>query len=300
MADITRTSAAPFIPAIWANTALEVLRANIVLAKLVTRDTDVAPFQVGDTLNIPFPGTFVANDKAANTPVTLQVPTSTTTSVVLNKHKEASFLIEDAARALSNQDVMKRYMEAAVVPIAEQIESDIFGLYTGFTNTTGTSGTDLTMATIRSTRKLMNDNKAPKGGRIMVVSDKDEIALLADTTLQNYFAFAKPEAIAAGSLGNLAGFDIYQSQLVPAIAGAPVSTKNLALHPGAIILAMRGLPDAPAGSGAQTSVVRDPESGLTIRCTIAYNASNLGVQVTLDVLYGVAKLRNEKAVVVLS
>ena len=296
MADITRTSAGPFIPAIWANTALEVLRSRIVLAKLVTRDTDVAPFQVGDTLNIPFPGTFVANDKAANTPVTLQVPTSTTTSVVLNKHKEASFLVEDAARALSNQDIMKRYMEAAVVPIAEQIESDILGLYTGFTYTTGTGGTDITAATIRSTRKLMNDNKAETSGRVMIVSDKDEIALLGDAALANYFAFAKPDAIAQGSIGNLYGFDIYQSQLVP----FATNTKNMALTPGAIILAMRGLPDAPAGSGAQTSVVRDPISGLTIRCVMAYNAANLGVQVTLDVLYGVAKLRNEKAVVVLS
>ena len=93
---------------------------------------------------------------------------------------------------------------------------------------------------------------------------------------------------------------MYQSQLVPAVAGTPVSTKNLAFDPGAIILAMRGLPDAPAGSGAQTSVVNDPVSGLTLRCTIAYNAANLGVQCTIDVLYGVAKLRNEKAVVVLS
>jgi len=296
MADVTRTSAAVFIPQVWANTALEVLRSNIVLAKLVTRDTDVAPFQVGDTLNIPYPGTFVANDKAANTAVTLQVPTSTTTQVVLNKHKEASFLIEDAARALANQDVMQRYITAAVVPIAEQIESDLLGLYTAFTYTTGTGGTDLTAATLRSTRKLMNDNKAPKGNRSIIISDKDEIALLGDSTLQQYFAYQTPEAIANGSIGNLFGFSLYQSQLVP----FATNTKNLAFDPGAIILAMRGLPDAPAGSGAQTSVVSDPVSGLTLRCTIAYNASNLGVQVTLDVLYGVAKLRNEKAVVVLS
>jgi hypothetical protein len=70
MADITRTVAGPFIPQIWANTALEVLRNKVVLAKLVTRDSDIAAFQVGDTLNIPYPGTFTANDKAANGGVT--------------------------------------------------------------------------------------------------------------------------------------------------------------------------------------------------------------------------------------
>lgn len=300
MADITRATAGPFVPQIWANTALEILRSKTVLAKLVTKDSDIAAFQVGDTLNIPYPGNFVANDKAANSPVTLQVPTSTTTSVVLNKHKEASFLVEDAARALANQDIMARYMEAAVVPIAEQIETDLLSLYSSFTATTGTSATDLTAATIRNARKILNDNKAPQEGRAMVVSDKDEIALLGDPALQNYFAFSQTQGVKEGSIGRLYGFDLYQSQLVPVLAGPPISTKNLAFHPGAIILAMRGLPDAPAGSGAQTSVVHDPDSGLSLRATIAYNAANLGVQVTIDVLYGVAKLRNEKAVVVLS
>jgi hypothetical protein len=298
MADITRASASPFIPQIWANTALEILRAKIVLAKLVTRDSDLAAFAVGDTLNIPYPGAFTSNDKAANTPVTLQVPTATTAQVVLNKHKEASFLIEDAVRATANQDVMARYMEAAVIPLAEQIESDLMALGSTFTNSVGTYGTDITAATVRSARKVLNDNKAPVDGRVLIVSDKDEIALLGDSTLQNYFAFAQQSGVAEGSIGRLYGFDVYSSQLVPATGSGPVNTKNIAFHPGALILAMRGLPEAVPGSGAQTAVVNDPVSGLALRVTIAYNAANLGHQVTVDVLYGVAKLRDEKGVLV--
>jgi len=301
MADITRTGLTPaFIPQIWANTALEILRNKVVLAKLVTRDSDVAAFQVGDTLNIPYPGVFVANDKAANTPVTLQVPTATTTSVVLSKHKEASFLIEDAGRALSNQDVMARYMNAAVIPIAEQIEKDLFALVPTFAATTGTYGTDLTAAAVRGARKLLNDAKVSQDNRALIVSDKDEVALLGDAALQQYFAYSQTQGVKEGSIGRLYGFDLYQSQLVPAVAGTPIQTQNFAFDPGAIIMAMRGLPDAPAGSGAQTSVVNDPVSGLSLRCTIAYNASNLGVQVTIDVLYGVGVLRQEKGLLVKS
>ena len=298
MADITRTSASPFIPQIWANTALEILRSKVVLAKLVTRDSDIAAFSVGDTLNIPYPGIFVANDKAANTNVTMQVPTASTTTVTLNKHKEVSFIVEDAARATANQDIMQRYMEAAIIPIAEQIESDLLALGSTFTSTVGTYGTDITAATVRSARKALNDNKAPVDGRALIVSDKDEIALLGDTNLQNYFAFAQQQGVAEGSIGRLYGFDVYSSQLVPTSGTSPVNTKNIAFHPGALILAMRGLPEAPAGSGAQTSVVSDPVSGLSLRVTVAYNPANLGVQVTTDVLYGVAKLRDEKGVLV--
>jgi hypothetical protein len=296
MADITSTALAPFIPTVIANTALEILRNYVVMAPLVSRDSDIAAFNVGDTLNIPYPGSFVANDKVANSPVTLQVPTATTTSVVLNKHKEASFLLEDRGTALANQDVMARYAEAAVIPIAEQIESDILALYSTFTNTTGTGGTNLNYATLVATRKLMNDNKVSKANRYMVISDKDEAALLSDTTLAPFFAYQNTGAFDNGVIGKVAGFNLLPSQLVP----FATNTKNLAFDPGAIILATRGLPAAPAGSGANSSVVTDPLSGLTLRCTVAYNASLLGVQVTIDVLYGVAKLRNEKAVVVLS
>jgi len=296
MADITSTILAPFIPTLVANTALEILRNNIVLAKVVTKDSDVAAFNVGDTLNIPYPGTFVANDKAANTAVTLQVPTATTTSVVLNKHKEASFLLEDRGAALANQDVLRLYTEAAVIPIAEQIETDLFGLYTAFTNTTGVGGTNLNYATLVATRKLMNDNKVSKANRYLAISDKDEAALLSDTTMVPYFQYGNGNSLVDGNLPSIAGFKLLPSQLVP----FATNTKNLAFDPGAIILATRGLPAAPAGSGANSAVVTDPISGLTLRSTVAYNASLLGVQVTIDVLYGVAKLRNEKAVVVLS
>lgn len=303
MANITNTSAVPFIPEIWANMALEVLRANSVLAGLVTKDSDVATFQVGSKLHIPYPGTFVANDKAANTPVTKQVPTSTDTTVTLNKHKEVTFLFEDFARAQANPVAMQAYVAAMVQPLADQIETDLFGLYTAFSGSVGTSGTDLSAATIRSASKKLTDQKAPRGNRNLVISTKDTIAVLADSSLQSFFAFnegARSDVSTGLIASNLYGFKVWESQLVPVVAGTPNSTKCIALDPGAIILAMRALPDAPAGTGAAQAIVQDPVSGLVMRSTLSYNADNLGVQCTLDVLYGVAKLRDEKATVVLT
>ena len=46
--------------------------------------------------------------------------------------------------------------------------------------------------------------------------------------------------------------------------------------------------------------MRDPESGLVLRVLYAYNATYLGMQVTIDVLYGVKKLRAECGVTVQS
>lgn len=298
--NITVTEAAPFIPEIWANRALEVLRSEIVLAKLVTKDTDVATFNEGDILHVPYPGTFSAQNKAANTSVTFQTPTGADKQVTLNKHKEVSFIVEDVARAQANQDLLDRYISAAVSAISEAIESDLFALYTGLSGSVGSSGTDITAATIRSARKALNDNKVPKSNRHLVVSDKDEIAILGDGNLASYFASARSEAVSQGAIGKLYGFTVWSSQLVPAVAGTPVSTKNLAFHPEFAILAMRGLPEPPPQSGARATTMRDPESGIVLRVLYAYNPTYLGVQVTMDVLYGVAELRDEAGIVVLS
>lgn len=297
MPNITSTTSDAFIPEIWANQALEVLRNNVVLANLVSKDTDVASFSVGDTLHVPYPGTFSVNDKTAGSNVTTQAPTGSDTQVVLNKHKEVSFVVEDFARAVANQDILARYVESATVALAEQIETDLMSLISGATYNVGAAVTDITASAVRSARKKLHDTKAPNAGRVLVVSPKDEIALLGDSNLATYFANAQAGAVQNGQIGRLYGFDIYTSQLVQSTGtGASLTYHNPAFAPGAIMLAMRGLPEAPAGSGAVSSSIRDPQSGLVLRSTVSYNASALGAQVTLDCLYGVKRLREEKLV----
>lgn len=304
MANVTNATAGTgFIPEIWANEGLEILRNLIVLAPKVTKDTDVATFQVGSKLHIPYPGTMVANDKAVNTAVTKQVPTSTDTTVTLNKHKEATFLIEDFTRAQANPALMRQYIQAQMVAIAEQVETDIAALYSSFTGSLGVSGTDMSAATLRAINKKFTDNKIQRGNRNVFLSTKDTAALLADSSLAQYFAF---NGAARGDISNglissdIYGLSLHESQLVPVVTGTPNSTKCLAFDPGAIILASRALPEAPMGTGVAQAVVTDPVSGLVLRSSMSYNADNLGVQVTLDVLYGVAKLRDEKGFTVLT
>lgn len=303
MADVTSTSAAPFIPQIWANIALEVLRANIVMAPLVTKDTDLATFQVGNTLHIPYPGTLVANDKAANTPVTYQVPTSTDTTVTLNKHKEATILIEDFARAQAQPILMESYIKSQVIAIAEQVETDIIATYSAFSGSSGTAGTALSAASLRSVGQALTDKKVPLTDRHLLLSTKDMTALQADSSLQSFFAFNdnRRQDVSGAVIGTpVYGIQLHESQLVPVVTGTPNTTHNLAFNPGAIVLASRSLPDAPAGTGVAQATIQDPVSGLILRSSMAYSAANLGVQVTIDVLYGVAKLRDEFGLNVLS
>lgn len=303
MANITTTIAdtAGFIPQVWAQRALDVLKANMVLARLVTRDSDFEPGFVGKTLNIPYPGKFTAQDKAADTALTPQAPTGgATVSVTLNKHKAVDFLVEDVARAQARPDLLDRYIRPAALAIAEAVETDLFALYSGLSGSVGTSGTDLTAATVRAARKALNDNKVPQDSRYLVISPKDEIALLGDSGLANYFAFARAQGVAEGSLGRLYGFDVYMSQMVPVVTGTPNSTKNLAFHREAFILATRPFMDPPQATGVQAATVSDPDTGLIIRVLYTYDIAYRGVRVGLDILYGVAELRDAAGIVVLS
>lgn len=303
MANVTKTLAdtAGFIPEVWANEALNVLRSNIVLSRLVSKDTDYSPSFVGDTLNIPYPGVFAAQQKAADTAATVQVPSGgATVSVTLDQHWYVDFIVEDVARAQARPELMARYIEPAAVALAEKVESTVFAEYANIGSTIGTSGTDLDAADFRTARKHFNDQKAPMANRFAVISTKDEIALLGDSNLASYFANARPEAVSQGSIGNLSGFDIYVSQLVPVVAGSPDSTKNIFGVPEALMLATRPFPDAPAGSGVSSFSQVDAESGLSMRVQYGYSMADRGVRIGFDMLWGVKTIRAALAETVLS
>jgi hypothetical protein len=297
---------AGFIPQIWAQRALDILRANITLSKLVARDTDFEAGWRGKTLNIPYPGTFTANKKTADTPTTLQLPVGgATVPVVLDQHAYVDWLVEDVARAQTAQgapDLIDRYIEGSVIALVEGLEADLFALWnTNGVTTVGTYGVDITAATIRAARKAMNDAKVPQVGRSLVLSTKDEIALLSDTTLQSYFAFAKPGAVAEGSMGSLYGFDLYVSQLTPTSSTSVLtSTNNLALARNGFIFASRPFMPALASSGVREAQVQDPESGISLRFQIYYSMVDRAVRAGFDILYGVKALRTNHVVLVKS
>jgi hypothetical protein len=224
MATIQRsaTTTAGFIPTIWAQRALDVLRAQLVLPQLVSRDVDFTDsFKVGQTLNIPYPGTFTAQDKVEGTPVTPQTPSGgATVALTLNKHKVVGFSVEDFTEAQADVDLMDTYLNPAIIAIAEKFEQDAWMTLAtaGTIAPTGAAGTDMTAATFRTIMRRMNEAKAPAANRSVVLSPKDQAAVLGDSNLANLLAFSQPQAVYNGFMGKLYGLDILWSQLAPTTA----------------------------------------------------------------------------------
>lgn len=273
MATITQTLAntSGFIPQAWANEALDVLRSRIVLAKLVARDSDFStPGWKGQTLNIPYPGTFAAQDKTPGAVATVQAPSNgAAVNVTLSKHKTVDYILEDVAltNAQSGVNMMQAYGSAAGVALAEVLESDLIGQYTNLAlSPIGYgAGVNIDDGSLRSAMKALTDAKAPKADRFILTSTKDINALRSSSLLQNYFAFSAPQTVQSGAVGTLYGADVFDSQLVP-VLNATNNVQTVTI------------------TGAPTGGTFTLTYGAQTTASLAYNATAAQIQAALGVL----------------
>ena len=165
MAAITSANVANAIVKLVAADALPVLVGNLVMGNLVNRDYEPTLAQAGDTVNVPIPPTMVANNIAEGGMVQTQNPSLGNAQIVLNTHAEATFQIPDVTKVLAVPDLLRLYMEPAVAAIAQKIESDLLGLYAGFTanSPVGTAGTPITEQTSVQWRYSLYDQSVTLG-----------------------------------------------------------------------------------------------------------------------------------------
>lgn len=297
MPNITATSAQVAIPQFWLAMALGHLKANLVMGRLVRRDADNVIAELGDTINITKRGSLTVRDKSEDTAVTADAPTNTKVAVKLDKHKYVAWYLEDTASAKAIDDALN-YVQDGAAGLAEAIESDLLALHASVANEVGTAGTDISLATLLQARKQLNDQRCPMMGRSIIVSSKDEIALLdTDRLVEADKRGDSGEALSEAQLGRIYGFDAYMSQLVDVTAGSPDATHCLAFHGNAFMLASRPMPLPEAGSGAVGEYLVDPELNIALRYTRQWDATELKTKHVIDVLYGVQAIDEDRLAV---
>ncbi|MBW3622704.1 MAG: hypothetical protein KY468_04765 [Armatimonadetes bacterium] len=312
MPPITSTEAAGFIPEIWLQSALGYLRNYLTLQKTVTKDTELSESDFrshGDILHLPKRGALAANDKAEGAVYTVQNPSATTVDLTLNKHKEVTFMVESRAISTANQNFIGGYTEDAAMVLAEQIDKDLFTLQASVAaGQTITGGAAITEANILSARKILVDKKVPASQKKFgVVATSQTNALLQIERLTRWDALGVGSNIAEGtigsgvrtlesSIGKAHGIEFAESQLVPVVAGAPSTERNLIYSKDAILFASRPLENPDGNLGVQASVITDPESGIALRLLHSYSHKDGGHLVTLDVLYGYTLMRDDHIV----
>jgi hypothetical protein len=295
MPAITSANVAQAIVKLVAADALPALMGNLVMGNLVNRNYEPVLGQAGDTVNIPIVPAMVANNIAEGGTVTTQNPNLGNAQIVLNTHAEATFQIPDVTKVLAVPDLLKVYMEPAVVAIAEKIETDLLGLYASFTANTpvGTPGSALTEAVIDSAETAMFSAKVPSNQPKHLLVDAAGYSALRQIPRFSEFRTAGEAGVNAlihGTVGRLKDFFVFRSQFVAKTGSSPVTTHNLAFARDAIGLVIRRLPQPLPGTGAIAEYAELGNFGM--RVVMSYQPDTLSQQFTVDVLYGKAVIRN--------
>jgi len=300
---ITSANVANAIVKLVAVDALPALMGNLVMGNLVNRNYEPALAQAGDTINVPIPPTLVANNLAEGGTVQTQNPNLGNAQIILNTHAEATFQIPDVTKVLAVPDLLKLYMQPAVIALAERIESDLLALSAQFTANPqlGGPGVPVTEAVIDSAETALFQAKVPASAAKYLVVDPNTYSQLRQIARFSEFDKVRDAGLRAmieGSIGKMKDFFIFRSQFVQKTGSSPSLTHNLAFAQDAIGLVVRRLPQPLPGTGAIAEYAELGNFG--IRVTMSYQPNTLAQQFTVDVLYGAGVLRNSFGVQILS
>jgi hypothetical protein len=295
MPAVTSANVANAIVKLVAVDALPALMGNLVMGNLVNRDFEPALGQAGDTVNVPIPPVLVAHNLAEGETVQTQTASLGNAQIVLNTHAEATFQIPDITKVLAVPDLLRLYMQPALVALAEKIESDLLGLYASYTANAavGSGGMAITEATVDAAETELFEAKAPASDPKYLVVDSATYSQLRQIVRFSEYQTAGDaglRAIVEGSVGKLKDFYVFRSQFVKKTGSGPTTTHNLAFARSAMGLVVRRLPQPLPGTGAIAEYAEMGNFGM--RVVMSYQPNTLAQQFTVDVLYGAGVLRN--------
>lgn len=287
---MTITTGDIFLPEIWTKEVQLATESTLVLANLVKRMDEEAA-DAGDLLRTPKVSNLTATAKAANTQVTLNAPTETAFTMNLNRHFEASYLVEDRLNAQSAYNLLQQYSPKAGYAVAKQWDSDIAGLYSGLSQNVGNSTTDVTDANIARAIQYLDDADAPQTERYFVIKPAALNHIRQISKFAEYQSLGISPAVAAngglanngsivkrigpnGFVGVIYNLEVYMSTNLVEESGTSDTVHNLVFHKEAFASACQIKP----------------------RTQFQYKQEHLGTLATADALWGFAEYRDDFAV----
>lgn len=287
---MTITTGDVFIPEIWSKETQRATEATLVLANLVKRfDSDAA--DGGDTIHVPKVSNITAYAKAANTQVTLNAPTELKFDLSINRHFEASYLVEDRLSKQAAYRIMEEYSPKAGYAVAAQMDTDLAGLYSSLSQTVGNSTTDITDANVVRAIQYLDDANAPQSERYFVLKPAGLAHIRQIQKFSEYQMLGvTPTPIVSGGLaqaggavrrvgpngflGTMYNLEVYMSTNLTEESGTSDTIHNLIFHKEAFALAVQQ----------------------KARMQFQYKQEYLGTLATCDALWGYGEYRDTFAV----
>lgn len=202
---------------IIAKEAVRVLDNELVMAKKVFRgyeeDFDMKPngYTVGDTISIRKPTDFTVRDGATAAAQDVQ---EGKTTLVVDKRKGVDFKFTSQQLTLDIKELSDRVIKPAMVQLANQIDTDIHGLYKYVPNWVGTPGNLInSFADFAKGPNRLDNIAVPMDQRTAVLCPDDHWALVGSQTALYVDTIAKP-GYRDGETGRVANVDLFMTQNV--------------------------------------------------------------------------------------
>lgn len=288
----TPTTNAFAIPTIIAQEVIKLLPANLGLAKFISKDTDWTGSDFatyGDTLNIVKPGSIAARTKTPGTAITVDNATATKVNVTLDTHAYVSVLQEDITKLLQKPDLQAAYAQRMAIVLAEKVETSVMNLHPSVTNTVTWNRSSATTVeqSFLAIREKFSRLKVSPGEAKGVWFEPGIITDLLQNQKYSSGDYVNQKVVPEGAVRRIYNMDVYESQLIP-VTGSPVAYHNFATTKWGLVLVSRPMPLDGNGRGVKQYVITDEGTGLSFRITEGYDQQNMGVQLTIDLLYGCA------------
>lgn len=280
---VDATTAAVFIPSIWAGKVNEFFRANLVAANFFT-DLSSEIVGGGKTVYVPNTTELSASTKSSATAVTLQAPTDNKTTLTVATHKEASFLLEDSTKAFiaKSYNYQERYAKSAAYAIAKAYDATIIALFSGFTNSVGASTSAVVDSDIRLAISKLDNTPAEETAFFFHTSTF--WTQIAGIDRFSSTLYVNQKVVAEGEIGKLYGRPVFVTSQIPYVSSTTGRVNCLA-HKDAIVHATQNLGGA---------------DGMGVRVQSSYKQEYLGELVTADAIYGAAENRDDSGVIIYS
>ena len=199
--------------------AVQVLRTNSVMPRLVNRDIEETAAQQGETINVGVVGALTVTDVTPSN--TIPVPQSavfTKVPIDLDQWKKVDFSLTDKEQHEIAACNFPRVAEEAVSKLAKYVDQFLLGMYKEFYGTAGVAGTtpfdDEKPTDATQLRKVLNNQLCPLENRHCVFNADAEANALNVPAFANAEWHGDPQAIIEGKLNMRIGFQWWMDQNV--------------------------------------------------------------------------------------
>ena len=241
---VTITTHANYIPELWAEELRAFREINLVMRQVVYN----YPFEgsVGDTLHVPDVGRLAVIDVTQGGDDSNSVNTEGEFNGVITRHRGVRVQIPDRAGKQSKYDIASAYIPAAGKSLAEDLDSHILSLESGFQagqryegdgTTLSGVGADVTDAGFRIILELLDIVNVPFDDRFGAFHPRQKNIMLGIARFTEYQMLGQGNMpIRTGLLGELYGVPIYFTTNVNDVGS---NDANLVGQREAILLAMQ-------------------------------------------------------------